>query len=410
MESLASLIRLGRVSSALALPAERLRGLGLDAYDPARDADAPAFFIGLYGAADMAALQAHRGPAVQMFCGGDARNGRWAAPTLAALRPRVRVLASPTLLADLHRAEIQVDVVHGVYTGDSSLFTPHSLGDRVYAYVPYERRDEYGIDLLAQIMARLRTSSGVFMYLGRWGDHPPPFANAIPLPAWYNPRLMPYVYGHSFCGIRTIVRDGFPGTPVELALMGRPVATMIDCGVPWIDYAPTVDAMVAFISAARAQKGTGLPGCGGGAGARGGSVVPAVALTLCAHAGTFAAMRLRSDLAALDKEAAALGDEFDRCMKRAAELDTDLPGSEEAKSYRAQARHAKAKMEEADRPWLKIGQWVRAHTLDHVVVGDGKIISRDPRMDRFTVHFPERRGTDIFGADQLRTIDRPRRA
>lgn len=252
MAPLPGLIRIGRVSSALALPAERLHGLGLDAYDVTRDAEAPALFMGLYNADDLHALQTHRGPIVQMFCGGDARNGRWAAPALATMRPRVRVLATPTLLVDLHRAEIEVDVVHGVYAGDAGLFglrpMPAPTDPYVYAYIPYERRAEYGIAMLTEIAARL---PDVYFWLGRWGTAAPPFRNCVALPAWVAPSDMPSLYSRCFCGVRTILRDGFPGTPVELALMGRPVAGILDYGVPWIECAPTVDAMVAFVERAR---------------------------------------------------------------------------------------------------------------------------------------------------------------
>lgn len=256
MAPLPGLIRLGRVSSALACPELRLRGLGLDAYDPVRHADDPCLFVGCYDGSDFAYLTGHKGPALLMFCGGDARNAPYTKLGAAlrnflwASRPRVRVLAPPTLSADLHRAEIEVDMVHGVYNGAPASFSPQRLGTHVYCYVPYERRDEYGLPMVAEIAARLPDFR---FLLGRWGAHRPPFSNGIPLQAWLSPDVMPFIYGDCFCGIRTVARDGFPGTPVELALMGRPVAGILDYGVPWIEYAPTADALVAFVRRARAR-------------------------------------------------------------------------------------------------------------------------------------------------------------
>jgi len=94
----------GRVSTALAHPDVRLRGLALAPYDAAQHRDVPTLFMGLYAAEDFNAILTHRGPATLMFCGADARGLQpMVANMIAQMHPRVRVLA-PKLLADDVRA------------------------------------------------------------------------------------------------------------------------------------------------------------------------------------------------------------------------------------------------------------------------------------------------------------------
>lgn len=246
-------IGVGRVSRALAIPYERLRGLDLREYDACVDKDAPAFFMGLYHDDDLAALIAHRGPGLQMFCGGDARHVAWAAPALRdrELRRSVRILAPKILAPVLREHGIDADVVHGVFAGDPSPFKPAPLGRNVYAYCPFDRRSQYGIATIAAVAARFPS---VGFYLGRWGEHAMPFPNAIGLPAWIGQDEIVRVYEDCCCGIRTVATDGFPGTPVEMALMGRPTAHVVDVGVPWIDVAPTAEIMAQFVGLALARK------------------------------------------------------------------------------------------------------------------------------------------------------------
>lgn len=237
-------IRIGRVSAALAN--ERiLSGLGLREYGE-EDRGAPMLFVGVYEGADLAAVVRHRGPAVVKFCGGDLRAGRWCTGVLNALpRPRVRVLAGTPLRADAEAAGLRVDLWRNIYIGDASLFHPAPVGPRVYTYCPQARADEYGIDTIRAVAEAFPWLEFV---VARWGlDAPLPFANAVATPGWIPQEGWPAVLAGTFCGIRTVRRDGFSVGATELALMGRPVAHVTDMGVPWIEHAPTVEAMVAFV-------------------------------------------------------------------------------------------------------------------------------------------------------------------
>ena len=247
------MIRVGRISRALAIPDVRLGGLGLAPYDRQLHAEAQALFVGVYFGDDLDVILSHRGLAIVQFCGADARRIAWAAPSIQQKRARgrIRVLAPCTLVGTLAGEGIEVDVVHGVFVGDPAPFMPEPLGSRVHVYCPYDRREEYGIGLVTKVAAKL---PNVGFYLGRWGDHPTPFPNAIALPAWTTDERVRCVYRDCFCGLRTVARDGFPGTPVEMALMGRPTAHVVDVGVPWVDVAPDVDALVVFVERARERE------------------------------------------------------------------------------------------------------------------------------------------------------------
>ena len=39
-----------------------------------------------------------------------------------------------------------------------------------------------------------------------------------------------------------------------MALLGRPTAHVVDVGVPWVDVAPDVDALVVFVERARERE------------------------------------------------------------------------------------------------------------------------------------------------------------
>jgi len=237
----------GRVSSAIRHPI--LKGLSLSEYQPEKHTDEPCFFVGMYKQEDLDAVLAHRGVALVMFCGGDARNAKWTAEKLNALpRPWVQTLCASSLEKALQLNGVRVDVVRNVYAGDPSKFIPGTRGKRVYCYVPWERRDEYGLGLLTMVAKEL---PDVEFLLARWGDHPLPFPNAVPLPAWLDPRMMPAIYGDCCCTVRTVVADGFPTGIVEGALCGLPGACRHDHGVPWITTARTTEDFTSFIRAAQ---------------------------------------------------------------------------------------------------------------------------------------------------------------
>lgn len=245
------------VSPALATRDAVLRGLYLEQYDPTADRDRPAAFIGVYMGADLAAIAQHRGLAVVKLCGGDVRAAHWMAGALNALpRPRVRVLAGLPLRADCERHGLRVDLWRNVYIGDPGLFWPFDPpGRRVYTYCPRARAEEYGI---ATIRAVAEALPGVEFYIARWGVKDVenlvgmgrgvvPFAGAIPLPDWIAPEQLVEVLAGCCCAIRTVPHDGFSVGAVEAAMTGRPVAHVADMGVPWIEHAPTVNALVAFV-------------------------------------------------------------------------------------------------------------------------------------------------------------------
>ena len=263
-------IKIGRVTRALATREAVLRSLGLRAYDPDADADAPALFVGVYEGADLAAVARHRGPALVKFCGGDARDAAWSAGTLrelAAARPHLRLLAGTPLRADCERHRLPIHVWRNVYIGDAVIFAPSEPpGRRVYTYCPRARAEEYGIGTIRAVAAELPDVEFYVARLGwddsngvRWGDKDRsaelPFPNAVPLPAWLPQGQMPGILADCFCGIRTVPRDGFSVGATEVALMGRPVAHVTDMGVPWIEHAPTVEALIGFVRRAWAERG-----------------------------------------------------------------------------------------------------------------------------------------------------------
>jgi FkbM family methyltransferase len=239
----------GRTS--LGIRHRALEGLGLTTYDPVKHRDEPCFFMGMYKQGDLDALLAHKGPALVMFCGDDARSRyvKGLAEELNKLpRPWVRTCAAPSLAASLEANGIRLDFPRNIFAGNVNLFAPRPPGRKVYCYLPYHRRSEYGLALVTEVAKEM---PDVEFLLGCWGDNPLPFPNAIPLPAWLDPRMMPAVYGDCFCALRTVEADGFPTGAVECALSGLPVACRHDHGVPWLQVARDTREFVSFIKMAR---------------------------------------------------------------------------------------------------------------------------------------------------------------
>ena len=228
--------------------AEIVRGFGAQAYT-ADGIDDPTIFVGVYNTADLALVEAHQGPAVIMFCGGDARHARWAVPRLNALqRLRYRTVASSSLAPILQAHGVQLDIIRDIYVGDASMFQPHPAGDAVFVGMPYERRLEYGLPLVSEVAALLPDTT---FLLSRWGRAPLPFPNATAAAAWQSTAGVLKDYAASFCQIRCHLRDGFSTGICESALMGRPVCHAIDTGMPWIPQRQTADEIAAFITDAR---------------------------------------------------------------------------------------------------------------------------------------------------------------
>jgi len=239
-------IEIGRVSMAMGAPAEILRGLGLSAYRWPQDRTQPAILFGIYFADDVVALRKHEGPATLFVCGVDAKGPGVVA--LREMRGRIRIVCQAGVASSLRQRGIEPDLVRHVYLGDPVLFTPQPLGAKVYCYLPYPRRHEYGLAMVEAVAAKF---PDVTFLLGRWGDMPLPFPNAESTPLWQPMSQQPETYSQCFAGIRTVSPDGFGGSLVELALMGRPVAHVLDLDLPFIHWAPSVDALASFIRESR---------------------------------------------------------------------------------------------------------------------------------------------------------------
>lgn len=247
-------IKLGRVSRALGAPAEILRGLGLREYTWSGDADEPAAFIGVYYSDDIETIRAHRGHASVLFCGADARRIR--TRDMRSIRDCARIICQPGVAKDLCGTGIEPDVVRPVYLGDLSLFsTTPPLGEAVYCYLPYERQEEYGLTLVADVARQL---PGLRFMLGRWGTAPLPFPNAEATPIWWPMAAMPRIYARCFCGVRTVRRDALGCGLIELAAMGRPVAHVIGTGLPFVRVTPVANEIVDLILAACARSAPDL--------------------------------------------------------------------------------------------------------------------------------------------------------
>jgi len=242
-------IEYGYVSGALQRTEVMLRGLGLRQYEILEHHAEPLLVVGVYTSNDRVIIASHRGPLRVELCGGDVRGGE-ATELLNGLdRPRCQVLAPPVLREDCRAVGLQVDQWVNLFGSDPALYPPCDPGHCVYTYLPFARRDEYGLGLVREVA---REFPAIWFYLGRWGRAGQPFANALPLPLWLPPEELVRVYRSCFCGLRTVARDGFSATVAELSLMGRPVASTLDYGLDWVAHCSTAAELVSFVSRAQA--------------------------------------------------------------------------------------------------------------------------------------------------------------
>lgn len=233
------------VSRALAYkPADAFSQFALTAYNPVSDVNTPTFFIGLYIDLEIGLLKSHRGLALVMLCGADARTPLWEPEWLQSLHPRVRVLTSPSLKKFVERCCISPDIIRNVYLGDTTQFIPTPRGRRVYCYAPYERRTEYSVDVLQQVASE---HTDIEFYLARWGDNPLPFKNAVATPSWVKRDQIIKIYDDCFCMIRPLERDGFSLGMAEMSLKGRPVMHKLDYTLSWIKRGDSVADFVDFV-------------------------------------------------------------------------------------------------------------------------------------------------------------------
>lgn len=241
------------VSKSLAFCDTAPKELKLPKY---HDPTQPCLFVGLYTEEDMLNLEKHNSFVTLLLCGSDGRCIRRFKDRLYQVKLHVGlrvVCVSPDLTHAVEAQGISVDCFHQVYLGDSSLFNyqPPKMLDFVYCYVPWDRREEYGLSVITEVAKQLPDKMFI---LARWGDHPKPFANCMITPAWLPREELASVYKLSSCCIRPILADGFPATFVEESLMGRPCAGILDYGVPWVKQCKTTDEFVKFINESKISQ------------------------------------------------------------------------------------------------------------------------------------------------------------
>ena len=196
------------------------RNYGLkDVSDVGYNADDPCLFVGCYYPRDLEKIVHHRGPAILVWLGSDARAREMIMRT--GLKEDLRHVAISKWVSDkLESMGVDYIDVKMPTTDIKSwrALTPPPLGNKVYAYAPYG--GVYNRHIVETVADR---SDYEFIITDHAYKH--------------NHEEMVDIYAQCFVGLRLTWWDGNPATVTEMGLMGRRVIWNGDMpnAIPWKD-------------------------------------------------------------------------------------------------------------------------------------------------------------------------------
>jgi len=192
-----------------------LKRYGLKRYKYFADKNKPCVFYGLY-APDIDKFQRHKGLIVLVWRGTDATHKDRV--KMAKKKSNVKHVAiSSFVQKDLDAFSIKYKKIP-IASTDISSFNPCALGDEVYVYIPKNRKEFYGADIVDELKSKCKFKINVVGSSNR-----------------YSRKELTKVYERCFLGLRLTPHDGLPNQVVEMGLMGRKSVYNGDTpdAIPW---------------------------------------------------------------------------------------------------------------------------------------------------------------------------------